>query len=233
MLYYIKDLWLFIHKPSPTIYDSNKTVKERVLSVFIYYLWEIIFLFPVIAALAVLNYYGLLPENSNKLNTKTDFFENLFLICLAVPFVEEIIFRSHLASPRWSIVACLVSIVCGMLFVFEIIIVNFNSKLPILVSIFLISVSSFLFSDQFLRNFYKRYYFVIFYSIAFAFSLIHLTNFDYKKTPFILFPVLLTAQFLGGIFLGFIRLKYGFFYCVLSHFWFNFTLLVAKYIDNI
>lgn len=231
MLYYIKDLWLFIHKPSPTIYDNNKTFKKRILSVFVYYLWEIIFLFPVIATLAVLNYYGLLPENANKLNTKVDFWENLFLICLAVPLIEEIIFRSHLASPRWSIVACLVSIICGILFIFEIIIVDFNSKLPFLVSVFLVSISSFLFSGQFLINIWHKYYFVIFYSIVFAFSLVHLTNFDYKKTPTILFPVLLTAQFLGGVFLGFIRLKYGFWYSVLSHCWFNFVLLTIKYIN--
>lgn len=232
MLYYIKELWIFIHRPSPNIYNCEKTVPERIVGVFIYYLWEVIFLIPVITVLAVLNHYELLPENANKLDTKIGFWGNLFLICLAIPLLEEVIFRSHLSSTRWSIVAFLVSVICGVFFVLSSVIIDFNSKVPILISAFLIIIASFFVSNKFLVNIWHQYYPILFYILAFTFSLVHFTNFDYIKTPVILFPLLLIPQLLGGIFLGFIRLKYGFWYSVLSHCWFNFVLLIIKYLDS-
>lgn len=231
MIQYIKYLLIFAKRPSPYIYENNKTTIEKTRSVFIYYLWEVVFLIPIVLILALLDQYGLLPENANTLNTISNFWENLFLICLAIPFLEEVIFRSHLSSPRWSIVASLVSVICSVFFVVSNIVTDFNSKVIILISTFIGIIYSFFVSDQYLRNIWQKYYPIIFYIMVLAFTLVHLTNFDYKKIPLILFPLLLIAQFIGGIFLGFIRVRYGFWYSVLSHCWFNFVLLIIKYVD--
>jgi magnesium-transporting ATPase (P-type) len=66
-----------------------------------------------------------------------------------------------------------------------------------------------------LRNFPVIYYF-----IAILFGLVHLINFQYVALEFWMYsllPVLVMSQVTLGVFLGYIRMKYGVLYSILFH----------------
>ena len=57
---------------------------------------------------------------------------------------------------------------------------------------------------------------LIFWSFTLVFAAIHLSNFG-SEVPFYLMPLLVLPQFILGIMLGYIRVGWGFWYCVLFH----------------
>ncbi|ABW25758.1 hypothetical protein AM1_0712 [Acaryochloris marina MBIC11017] len=58
----------------------------------------------------------------------------------------------------------------------------------------------------------------MFYGLALAFGLIHVSNFtSLGVQALLLAPLLVLPQIVIGVFLGFIRLQYGFWWAVLTH----------------
>ncbi|UMB59887.1 CPBP family intramembrane metalloprotease [Lutibacter sp. A80] len=80
----------------------------------------------------------------------------------------------------------------------------------------------FQFIDAFTNNkakiFWDKHFKKIFYIAALLFGLMHLSNFSNTNTLFyILAPFIILPQLIGGVTLGYIRLKLGFFWGVLMH----------------
>ena len=75
------------------------------------------------------------------------------------------------------------------------------------------------------KTFWFKHFGIFFYISAILFALMHLSNFSNTNTLFyILAPLILLPQFIGGITLGYIRLKLGFFWGVLQHGLYNLIL---------
>ena len=75
------------------------------------------------------------------------------------------------------------------------------------------------------KIFWQKYFKFFFYLSAVLFALIHLTNFSNTNVLFyILAPLIVLPQFIGGLTLGYIRLKLGFFWGVLLHGLYNLIL---------
>lgn len=75
------------------------------------------------------------------------------------------------------------------------------------------------------KIFWFKHFRIFFYISALLFALMHLTNFSNTNILFyILAPLIVLPQFIGGITLGYIRLKLGFFWGVLLHGLYNLIL---------
>ncbi len=73
-----------------------------------------------------------------------------------------------------------------------------------------------------MQKVWVKYYGYFFYVFAIAFGLFHILNF--KNNEFLFYciaPFLVVSQLVGGLFLGYIRLRIGFFWGVLFHSLFN------------
>lgn len=75
------------------------------------------------------------------------------------------------------------------------------------------------------KIFWDNHFRAFFYLSAILFALMHLTNFSNTNILFyILAPLIVLPQFIGGLTLGYTRLKLGFFWGVLQHGLYNFIL---------
>ncbi len=69
-----------------------------------------------------------------------------------------------------------------------------------------------------IHKLYEKWIGLLFYSCAIIFGLVHITNFQLSSGQAFLFtPLLVSPQILIGVLLGFVRLKYGFWWCVFIH----------------
>lgn len=74
--------------------------------------------------------------------------------------------------------------------------------------------------SQSAHRMFQRWLPILFYGSALSFGLLHITNYNFTTVigeAWTLAPLLVLTQIEGGIFLGFIRLRYGFWWGVLSH----------------
>ena len=141
---------------------------------------------------------------------------------VAAPVIEEIIFRLPLRpfalniAFSGSIVACLIlaSVVTGQIFLF---IVGMLAGL----NLYLLIKRSRL---QILRPFYARYARIIFYFFTLLFGAIHITNYEPAVWP--LLPLLVLPQTIVALWLGFVRLRYGFKWAIFAHAFHNGCLLL-------
>ena len=104
---------------------------------------------------------------------------------IIIPFIEELIFRLYLRF-KYNYVAqsiLLLSSVAGA---------QNKSKLEI-----------------FLKNFWSKNFKSIFYLSAILFAYVHIFNFEYSTTILLLSPILIAPQFVIGLFLGYLRMKYN------------------------
>jgi len=73
-------------------------------------------------------------------------------------------------------------------------------------------------SPKQIHTFYEKWIGFFFYSSTIIFGLIHISNFQLiNQQALLLAPLLVLPQLLVGFLLGFVRLQYGFWWCVLVH----------------
>ena len=75
----------------------------------------------------------------------------------------------------------------------------------------------------FFRN--SRYFPGIFYGLTLAFALVHLSNFPNLTEIWFLAPILISPQVSIGVFLGFIRVRFGLLWSMAFHAAYNFIFL--------
>ena len=73
-------------------------------------------------------------------------------------------------------------------------------------------------SNKKAKIFWFKHFNIFFYLFAFSFALVHLTNYNNTSILFyLLAPLIVLPQFIGGVTLGYLRLRLGFFWGVLQH----------------
>ena len=68
-----------------------------------------------------------------------------------------------------------------------------------------------------LKRWWKSWYKIIFYSVAILFAYVHLFNFELTTSVWVLSPFLVLPQFIAGLFLGYMRVKYGLIWSIFLH----------------
>lgn len=159
-----------------------------------------------------------LNKNNIELKESKGYY-SYFLVLLIGPFWEEIVFRLPLILNVRSI-----GISLGVLvyrYIGENIYFNFYNSHDYLRLFFALNafflVVRYL-NVSFLLNIRENYFKHFFYLTAILFALVHIQNFassDYRL--FIFYPIYVLPQFIMGLFIGNIRMKYGFLWGLLLH----------------
>lgn len=124
----------------------------------------------------------------------------LFLGVIAIPLVEEIIFRLYLRKKYNPI--RLIGFFNGLL--------KPSSKKQI---------------EETIDKNWHKYYRIFFYSAAILFGVIHISNYKLTKNVLLFMPLLIAPQTIGGLFLGYMRVKFGLLWSILLHAFYNFIFL--------
>ncbi|AYN67981.1 CPBP family intramembrane metalloprotease [Euzebyella marina] len=78
----------------------------------------------------------------------------------------------------------------------------------------------------------KNYFNCIFYFLTFIFGFYHISNFELTTTTLLLSPLLVAPQLSVGIFLGFVRVKFGLLWAIIFHALYNFILMTPLLFMN-
>jgi len=81
-----------------------------------------------------------------------------------------------------------------------------------------------------LRAWWDRNYRWIFYGIALLFGYVHLANFELTPMIVVFSPILVLAQIVLGVLMGFLRVRYGFWWGYAMHALHNFTFLSVGFL---
>ncbi|CAM4282090.1 type II CAAX prenyl endopeptidase Rce1 family protein [Gillisia hiemivivida] len=181
------DLLIFLRNPRERE-DLNQNLGlkiKQLLSILVIDVVLMIFLTIIISGIEEM---GLIDTGSHKiikLIQELPIWGFMFLIVIIVPIIEEIIFRLYL---------------------------RFKDNLPIQFLILLASITGNKNKERtqnFLLNKWKKFYKGIFYSSALVFAFVHITNYEYSRTLMFFIPLLLMPQFIVGLLIGYLRLRYG------------------------
>lgn len=71
---------------------------------------------------------------------------------------------------------------------------------------------------------------VLFWLLTSLFALLHISNYDFNTIPLWAYPIMVIPQFITGILLGMVRIRFGLRYSMILHGSFNFVLLIPEII---
>lgn len=225
----------FLSKPNRLV-RSEESWQDQLLEVCKLFLF--IFAVVIFIAAPLMHFIGA-DELPNKLSELTDlgidniFLRNMLIFLLAVilaPVAEELVFRFPLKYRRGalflgSLFLCM--LVYGLLLNFPLdpsqasyITIGFG----IACMVFILLNNK---SDQTLSRSANRLFPYIFYTTAILFAFAHILNYNLPAEKWFLSPILVLPQFLLGLVLGFVRIKYGLWASILVHAMNNFIPFLA------
>ncbi len=202
-----QDLIFFLKKPSDAIYpiQSKKSKCNSLLTILIIDLLVIAIISFIINILD--NFINLNLQNHQILILLEliPIWLVIVLVVFILPFFEELIFRLFLR--------------------FE---YNYYIKT-------IIKVLSIFINVQNIENYYKSIWFskyiYIFYFSSIAFAFVHLSNFDLNSIILITIPILILPQFVLGLFIGYLRVRFSFILGFLFHSIHNLIFIVVTLIS--
>ena len=223
----IKDFIRFLKKPTYQVQQDKISITQTFKILFYWFLISYFIYFVMIFFRISLYFLTLLPQQSD-LTRKVPL---SFYVLIFIPLCEELIFRISLRYSKLNLSITFASII--FLASHKIIDLNYlNSAIVSIVSFLLCYF--FLFkklNEQKLNHFWEKNIVIFFYFSSLLFGILHLTNFvDLKFIHFLLFPVLVGDQIIGGLILGYLRLslKNGIIYSILLHILIDLPILLIK-----
>ena len=141
------------------------------------------------------------------------------LIIVLVPIIEELVFRFHLKYRRW-----VVNVYLPMVLILTCSFLISISSSPISICVTFVSLITLIFyivfnqkTTNYIERIWIRKFNLVFYITTLLFALIHITNYELSLTVILLAPILILPQFIGGFFIGYLRVKAGFIWGVTLH----------------
>ncbi len=191
MIKTIKDAYLdffqFLKKPVDHS-NTNQTLKEKVTKLFLILILDIAIAGICILLLFALNTYGLFSLENHKLVEVLKTMpksEVIFAYIVAVPLLEEIIFRLYLRYKT-------------------------NYLLRFFILLFYVAgKENKEHTEKRIKKIWYKQYVYIFYFSAVLFGFVHVFNFDFDFKMLLLFPILTAPQIFAGIFMGYLRVRYN------------------------
>ncbi|MEJ8801179.1 CPBP family intramembrane glutamic endopeptidase [Pontibacter sp. H249] len=215
------NVWSFIKHPADEPDTSiSKSGKLQVLLKVL--LIDVLICTALAGLISLVEYLGLYSSESHavsELMRNLPIWGILLVGVVVVPFFEELIFRFGLRFRRGFIAAffAVLLLVAGVaLFKFLPVwwAVGGTLVLALLMVLYLLKSNEL---GNYFEQSWARAYRIIFYAAAVIFGLIHLTNFEYSTAILLLAPILVAPQVVGGLFMGYMRVKYGFFWGYYLH----------------
>ncbi|WP_373520595.1 type II CAAX prenyl endopeptidase Rce1 family protein [Aquiflexum sp.] len=168
------------------------------------------------------SWYGLICifpiiEEADQLEIDS-FKEAIILAVILAPLFEETMFRLFLkfSRARFNISLLLISL---SFFAFSGVAGSVMLILWLVQGIMMLDRRYYIIVQYFwLRN--RK---VIFWLVVLFFGLIHLDNYDLDMIPWYLYFPTVLPQLIGGVFLGIVRIRFGFLWAILLHASFNFV----------
>jgi len=224
----IKDWFNFICKPTNNVIRIKFNI-SLLISFLFYLLFFLFTLFILVKVteeltqkLASLNIIQLPIVSQDKYPF------SFFKAIIFIPLLEELAFRLSLKykpiffSLSTGVLLFMIFKICfyGGLGFHGFINISVNFLIIILVSLFtFLTIKG---KNDKIEHFYNKRFYFIFYLSALIFAYLHITKYYANGFSFIIYsPIFLFPIIYTGLNLGFIRLKYGFFYCVLMHSFLN------------
>ena len=153
-------------------------------------------------------------------NTAMDVFVQLpawllfTLAVIAAPVIEELIFRLPLRATAVNVTFPL-----SLVALFALGAIGLSPLIVFAIALALLGVNVYLWRSRprwsKLQRWYQHHPRLLFYGTTLAFGALHITNYDPSVWPLMVFLVL--PQTILGLWLGYIRLRYGFGWAVLGH----------------
>lgn len=229
------DFLEYIKNPIWIAQNNSQKLKDKLLAVakiliFTYFILLItslaIYLFDYLIVQKLLNFPSFLKKSIPTLNNFKNKFPDYYFILLVFvgPLFEELVFRLPLDFTANSISICL-SILLYRLFAthfFSFNIHKVTDYLNLSSALILFLALRKIIPERILKNIKNKNYSYIFYSSAALFGLAHVTNFGSLNHIYsLLYIVYILPQFIMGISIGYIRIKYGFIFGLLVHIMIN------------
>lgn len=220
----------FIRSPS---YFSNSPKRSFTGKLFdIARLYSLLYFFAILSGILI--YLATLITNYDlNQNAVVDLVNNapvllvIFLAVVNAPITEELTFRLLLrfSHKKLAIAASFILLFILGLFIEEIYI---EVLLPLLIifGLFVFFLSRRFINKAKAEEFYRKNMRKIFYFSIFAFAVIHINNYFDLGPLILLIPIFVLPQFFAGLFLGYIRLNYGFMWTILTHAAYNLLTLI-------
>ena len=208
----------------PTYTENNRSVAVRAFIIFIFKLILLVILVGIFKGFIYA--FNAIPSNTLK-NFHLSSFQAYLLVALYIPIIEEVIFRLNLKISLNNLIIFF-AFLSGYFFYRIFKVENLNHPWIVILTFTLMIVLIYIKAkkseevDQFLSNFWKRYFAIIFHASCCIFAFLHLFNFE-EIIPTLLFlsTVIVLPQLILAYALGFLRMNYGFQYNVIFHILYN------------
>ncbi len=207
---------LFSYIKKPVYISENAPMKFIVFvgTLMLFYLISI----PSSVVIVILQMFNTLPDSS--LNSMGNAVNTILFVVILGPILEELIFRASLRISRLYFSIC--SSVSLIAFLKLFFLGSYSNLIYLffipasLLLFFIFSYKKRLFSS--IERFWHKNFEVLFYTSSVLFGMMHLLNYeDIHWWMIIISPLLTLPYIIMGLFLGFIRMNYGFFYAVVFH----------------
>lgn len=228
-------LWDFVKNPIIDM-PALSTIKEKLkifISLFLLGILLAAFLGVIILGLGKLD---LTSSDKSKVQDFINHYPKWIVFAVVIvfsPIIEELFFRLHLRLNEKYMHINFIIIISGVLLLLlpavevNYIKISILTLGVILLLIYFIKKAKF---NQFILTIWNRNYFYVFYISVASFGLLHITNYNPKLITFLLLPILVLPQLILGLFIGYIRLRLGFFLGCIFHVFHNFIFFIPIFI---
>ncbi len=234
MTYYImKQIFDFIYsgEVNGDIFNTWGNIKF-ILSKYFLILLTYILIAILLAFLGVLSSNGeVTVEHAKKIPTIV----KIFLVCLFVPIIEELIFRLPLISSKINIIVSLFCFTIFLYFFTRKYFISYEYFKYFFISVFFIGCMYFpIFKYEYVHNILtgNKVFMIHFYSILFCIA--HFGNYNFNSNTFT--PYLISLSVLiNGYYFSYIRLRFGIEYSIFIHMFHNTLVsipMIIKYITK-
>lgn len=206
---------------------TDAPLKEKIIALgkaYLLYVWSFVIITLILLVIDKVFLVKLLhlpsiakeaSNNSGGLHIKLGVFKEILIVGLLAPLVEELMFRMPLTLKKASVALAIAAIIYRFT---DDNIVSFDYQntrdwIRVLACVSIFSIIYKFLPQRFLDSLRNNHFKYIFYISALFFGLIHILNFatpDYRLWAF--YPFYVMPQISMGLFMGTLRMKYGFFW---------------------
>ena len=208
----------FIYKPHEEK-EQNSSIYRKMYRTALLFIVS----FPLTLILTIVITY--ITNRSVKIHESIDNYNfHLFILtCLIIPSIEEVAFRLPLRYSKINLSLSITVLSFYIINYFFTLKDHFDIEnfffLRIVLSI-LVGITCYLLCVKYSNSFvelYKNNFNVIFYFFAALFALMHISNYEFTLDTLLLAPIITLPKLISSFVGGFVRVKYGFLYCLFLH----------------
>lgn len=215
---------------SPNLIDARPSLSFRRASNHILRLYSLHLLILIVVGIIINQFINqqdsLLLESFSELSA----WLILGMAVIFAPVIEESLFRLPLRGTKFNLIFSL-----SLVALIGVPQLNAFPMVMLGLILLLVGINFYLWSarsqDAKAYGIYRRFPRPIFYVSALAFGIIHIGNYD--ASVWFLLPLLVLPQFLLGLYFGFIRLRYGFGWAILTHGFHNGCILLPIFLTKL